>query len=67
MTNLEFLLFIDTWSLAGSADVMHLLWEKKDYGVPTKEFFNDVLCEIEDKYFLNGVKHYLKNNYYNFR
>ena len=67
MTNLEFLLFIDTWSLAGSADVMHLLQEKKDYGGPTKEFFNDVLCEIEDKYFLNGVKHYLKNNYYNFR
>ena len=46
---------------------MHLLKEKKDYGGPKKEFFNDVLREIEDKYFLNGIKRYLKNNYYNVR
>ena len=30
-----------------------------------KEFFTDVLREIEDKYFLNGVKQYLKNDYNN--
>ena len=28
-------------------------------------FFTDVLREIEDKYFLKGVKQYLKNDYYN--
>ena len=44
---------------------MDLFWEAKDYGGPRKEFFTDVLREIEDKYFLNGVKQYLKNDYYN--
>ena len=37
----------------------------EDYGGPRKEFFTDVFREIEDKYFLNGVKQHLKNNYYN--
>ena len=37
----------------------------RDYGGPKKEFLTDVLHEIEDNYFLNGVKHNLKNHYYN--
>ena len=44
---------------------MDLFQEAKEYGGQRKEFFTDVLREIEDKYFLNGVKHYLKNDYYN--
>ena len=59
MTNLEFLLFIDTWIHATVA-VLDLFYEAKGYGGPRKEFFTDVLHEIEDKYFLNSVKQYLK-------
>ena len=62
VSNLEFLLFVDTWSHTGSVAVLDLFKEAKDYGGPRKEFFTDVLREIEDK---NGVKHYLKNDYYN--
>ena len=65
MTNLEFLLFNDTWSHTGSIGKLDLFLEAKDYGGPRKEFFTDVLREIEDKYFLNGIKQYLKNDCYN--
>ena len=56
VTNLEFLLFIDIWGHTGSVAVLNLFEEAKDYDGPRKEFFTDVLREIEDKYFLNSVK-----------
>ena len=43
---------------------MDYFQEAKDYGDLRKEFFTEVFHEIRDKY-LNGVKHFLKNDYYN--
>ena len=65
VASLEFLLFTDICSHTKSVPVLDLFQEAKDYEGPRKEFFTDVLREVEDKYFLNGVKHYLKNDYYN--
>ena len=44
---------------------MDLFQEVKDYRGTREKVFTGVLREIEDKYYLNGVKHYLKNNHYN--
>ena len=44
---------------------MDYFQEAKDYGHLRKEFFTEVFHEIRDKYFLNGVKHFLENDYHN--
>ena len=44
---------------------MDYFQEAKDYGDLRKEFFTEVVHEIRDKYFLNGVKHSLENDYCN--
>ena len=44
---------------------MDLFQEAKDCGSLRKDLITDVLNEIGDKYFLNGVKHYLKDDSYN--
>ena len=44
---------------------MDLFQEAKDCGVLEKYLITGVLNEIGDKYFLNGVKHYLENDSYN--
>ena len=44
---------------------MDFLQEAKNCGGLRKDLITDVLNEIGDKYILNGVKHYLKDDPYN--
>ena len=44
---------------------MDLFQEAKDCGGQRKDLITDFLNQIGDKYFLNSVKHYLENDYYN--
>ena len=44
---------------------MDLFEEVKDCGGLRKDLITDALNEIGDKYFLNGVNHYLENDSYN--